>query len=491
MKEQKQINISLFDQEKERSALGAITLNPSFLKKAQDFLGSVQVFSAVRKTIFEKMLIVKLPWDAVILRAKLPKEAKSEFTINVMSSAMAIPWPLLRRYLEELKILAVKRAERNLLQGLNQANDNGKDALMAGYEYMEGLTRLEEIEKEKTKTFFDFEKEGIPDITCLIGRGLLSTVGYLLLAGKKGMRKTTVALSIAWNIVTGSPVFLRKDKDPACSFPIERKGKVLYLYIEGQPGFILNILAKQKEALEKLLGRKITDKEQKSIAIERVIDVFLDTPEGLSSLEKKIQSDDYVLVILDPLTRLVTSDINKGVHATPVVAALNNLSLKHNVSFLVCHHIRKGGEKESLDPMDDILGSVVLYNGAESVIRIARHRQDKTNLMKELRFEVRNAAQINPLTILLDPDSFLPHYITEAEEVTTAAVTAETLADFITKAFKGKPARASNVVDLAKKHYEVSKSRIYQVFAEGEADGILGKDKQGRWYVLGSQGKLL
>jgi len=476
----KQTNINLFDQEKERSALGAIALSPSFLKKAQDFLGSVEVFTSSREIIYKKMLTLKPPWDSVILRGKLTGEVKSEFSIAVMSAATAIPWNMLKRYLEELKTLAVKREQKDLLEGLNQASENGKDPREALNDYIEGFAKLEDTQADKgeVETAQELLNAELPKKRYFIGMGLLPIEGFSMIVGKPKLRKTTLALYECLCGATKTDLFLRENEDKRFAFPLENGFTSLYLYSEGSRAFFKTIFRKQKEGLEQLTRREITDKEMNKIKLVRNRDIFLDTKPGQAKLKKLLRANASDLVVLDPLARMVTGDLSDAKDVLKVISLLDKLGQEFGCAFLLVHHSRKGtGESKSEDPYDEILGSVVWRMSYESCIMVlGRSSKRRSALMQDLLFELRNEPEPMPRSVKFDPDTLIPRPLTDDEKLREKSITMEQVVEILKTEYNGSE-RETLFTEALGERFEVTPKHIYNLLKEAQEAGLVTKER--------------
>ncbi|MBA7617663.1 hypothetical protein ES703_24979 [subsurface metagenome] len=444
------------DLEKEGKAIGLPTVHEVLKKKGKGkvdlpFLESLTSYATENEAVFEQELkdIRQYALHRRALGMSLTMEGKDYEQINEE----------LREYLEECQ----------------EALSQGKD--------------------ERPRSLTQDLKDGIPEIRYLVGNGLLPCEGYSMVCGKAKNRKTTLVLYFALCLATKTPVLLREDRGKQYAFPTLQKGKTLYLYGEGQAGFVLKVLKCQKEGLEKLIERDITEEETDLIERKRNKDVFLDTEEGITALKRLLKAEHYDLVIIDPLSLFTTGDIDRSQSAVVVVRTLETLSLEFGCLFLIVHHGRKDSREkdktENEDIMDNILGSSSLRNHYEGCIFIERRGKKTASLLKQFTFEFRNAESPLPMNVMIDPKTHIPFPKDDREILSISVVDVPKLADFLRDELGGE-AYPTELVDLACKHFEVKEGRIFDVLAEGKVRGVFEKDKGrgGKWRLVGKEEEL-
>ncbi len=207
-----------------------------------------------------------------------------------------------------------------------------------------------EIKTPKSYTLLEIMEMNLPEPKWAVP-GILPE-GLSILAGKPKMGKSAMALNIALAIAQRGRAFE--------SIQVEQ-GSVLYLGLEDTFRRIQN----------RVLKADVTAK-----GMENMHFVF-EWPKmsngGLSILENKIKAiDNLRLVVIDTLQKI--RPIRKGNH-NPYggdyddVSNLKSIADKHEVSFLVNHHLRKGG---SDDPFDTVSGTLGLTGAADGSLILER-----------------------------------------------------------------------------------------------------------------------
>jgi len=509
--EKKKEGKDLFSLDYEKDILGCILIKGSdWLATAKALLGKTEVkafYSPEAQAIYQACLdlekkgkVIGLPTVHEVLKKKGKGKIDLPFLESLTSYANENE-ALFEQELRDIRQFALHREAVGTAMMIE-----GKDFATILQEQKAFVEECQEAlsqgKDERPRTLTQDLKDGIPAIAYLVGDGLLPKAGYVMIAGKSKNRKSTLALYFAHCLATKTNVFQGKGGDNRYAFPTIQRGKTLYLFAEGQRGFILGILKRQKEGLEReIIKRTITEEETDLIETKLNQDakVFLDTDEGVVALERLLKAEHYDLVIIDPLTLFVTGDIDKSQSALKIVRTLETLSHKYGCLFLVVHHGRKDRPEASKDieVMDNILGSSIFRNNFESGLYLEKRKkgtgaEDETgSLFKKITFEFRNAKTPPPLSVAIDPQSFLPFVVEEKEVMSYAGVDVYKLRDFVNDYFKGE-ALPNELVNAASKHFDVGTKRIYNVLKEGDLRGVFEKEKKrgGKWRVAKEEEEL-
>jgi len=143
----------------------------------------------------------------------------------------------------------------------------------------------------------------------------------------------------------------------------------------------------------------------------------LNIPEGtdyntyiIDSIKLLVEATDAKIVIIDNMTKLVSSDTDKAKVAKPLMDDLNNLKFEHNLTLLLLEHTRKTecGRPISLN---DLQGSKMKSNFADSVFSIGVSTKDKNmRYIKQLKCrsaEIEYTAENVPVYEVVKENSFL------------------------------------------------------------------------------------
>lgn len=157
-------------------------------------------------------------------------------------------------------------------------------------------------------------------------------VGLCCLAGRPKVGKSYLALQIAVAVGTGGMMFDERVEP----------GNVLYLALEDSPRRLKTRLIEQGAP------------ETTNIRFETR---WATLPEGLIDLQAAIQTNNFALVVIDTLSRLLggldQQDVSK---ITPIFDRLQHITTDYDLTMLGLDHHRKPFGREG-DPIDDLLGT--------------------------------------------------------------------------------------------------------------------------------------
>ena len=168
------------------------------------------------------------------------------------------------------------------------------------------------------------EEDRFPELKPIV-EGLMNAEELHLFSAAAKSGKTMLQINLAIAVAGGTP-FLGKFKT--------HKGKVLIIQTEVSEGNF------QKRV------RKIVGDDYKEIQDSILISnnrPKIDTKEGLMLLDQIIKEHNPLLVILDPLYTLHTSNEDSSSEIAPVLTNLREVIIKNKTSCLLIHHQGKGG----------------------------------------------------------------------------------------------------------------------------------------------------
>lgn len=394
-------------------------------------------------------------------------------------------------YAKDLNELTIRREiEKSASEILNRAKDGSKTGEIIE-ETLERFTNLRKTQRQKIKTITAKQliETHLPEDQYLIGEGLVPKQGYTMLCGKAKEGKTMLALSMALSLAVGIP-FLMKRGGNVGYFPVPEPKKSLFLLRENVDKTVQTFLKKQIGGLERKIGKDIS-KSLDLISFVRPKTTYLDLKKGLRELKNLLSEYRPDLIIVDPLSRFLYSDMNKMETAIKVANAIDNLGEEFGCAFLLLHHFRKLGkdDTETGDVFDRITGSSGWRNSYVSCLALERRHKGRSSNIKRLSFEFRTHEPIDPVTVKQDPQTLLFEQITE-EEVFEGTSTVEGLVELIQKEFKAG-ARYNLICKVAYQRFGVGKGRVSNLLKTAIEQGLISKEKgrEGKYYVL-SQTKL-
>jgi RecA-family ATPase len=99
--------------------------------------------------------------------------------------------------------------------------------------------------------------------------------------------------------------------------------------------------------------------------------IKIDTQEGFDRVSAEIGRFKPGLVVIDPIYKIVSGDLLSTNHIQKLTDWLDSLMDAHGISIVLVHHSRKGSGEETWGS-DNMLGSSIFNNWADSIIEIQR-----------------------------------------------------------------------------------------------------------------------
>jgi hypothetical protein len=213
--------------------------------------------------------------------------------------------------------------------------------------------------------------------------------GLVIVGGRPKVGKSWLALQMAVSVASGGKFFDR-DVD---------QGKVLFIAMEDNPRRLQSRLNKIGVAGD--------------IKIETAYEWRQLNEGGADDLIKEIQSNQYKLIIVDPLNRLLLGLDQKDSPQIPaILAALQNETINQNTTIEFVDHTRKPNAFNP-DPIDDILNMTGKTSIADVTMAIYK-TQGKAGA--ELKGRGRDIEDID-LAISWDPTTCCWQYDGKADDI--------------------------------------------------------------------------
>lgn len=236
----------------------------------------------------------------------------------------------------------------------------------------------------KSKSVGDILKTPLPKPKELIGEGILSVGHKMLLYGKPKTLKSGAVKRLMLSASTGADWL---------GFHTT-KCKVLYVQLE----------LTDYEIQERLGLMKPTQTSEGACFIWTTRYLKLDTLAGAAELDDEISCLKPELVIIDPIYKVLSGDMNRSVFVMPMLDNMDLLIEKHQVGVVMVHHQRKGaleGNRPGKDNgAEEMAGAFSFGAWPDTVIGVKRRQS-------ELTFTVdfaRNARKdFDPIRSRIDP----------------------------------------------------------------------------------------
>lgn len=163
--------------------------------------------------------------------------------------------------------------------------------------------------------------------------------GLAILAGRPKAGKSWLALQFALGVAAGGMVFDKR---------VDR-GKVLYLALEDSPGRLKKRMLKQEWRAGLQADFMTLGEYGKQVGNL--------LKGGAEKIAAQIRANGYRLVVVDTLSRAIRGDQNDPDVMTASLEPLQEMAHKHDCAVLLIDHHRKPGGFDTVNAIDDILGS--------------------------------------------------------------------------------------------------------------------------------------
>lgn len=491
-----------YDLSYEQTVLGSLLLGdpkgliPKVVKIFGD-LGKHVFYHQTNQLIYQAILDLydqKKPTVPLSVRSYLKENLKQDIPeshlVDLFKHDLAPG--ITEHFAKELRDLATRREIEKLTSQIAEKIRDGTKTSALIEQIQTKVTGLRQnlIEAPEPITARHLLETPLPENQYLIGEGLVPNRGYTMLVGKAKEGKTMEALQMVLCLAAGVS-FLTKKGEKEGLFPVPDPKRSLFLLRENTDTTIKTFLQKQRVGLEEKLGKSI-DKSLDLINFDRPKTTYLDLKEGLAELRNLLNTYKPDLVVIDPLSRFLTSDMSKMETAIKVANTIDSLGEEFGCAFLLVHHFRKLGKDatEAGDIFERITGSSGWRNCYVSCLALEPRHKRRSRHIKRLSFEFRTHEPIDPVTVERNPETLLFEQITE-EEVFEGTSTVERVVEIISKDFKSG-VRYALITEIAAQKFGVRKTRVAELLKKGIEQGLIGKEKgrDGKYYAL-SQTKFL
>jgi hypothetical protein len=202
--------------------------------------------------------------------------------------------------------------------------------------------------------------------------GLLVMGGTSLTVAKPKVGKSTLLRHLAFCVARGLP-FLGRDVT---------KGAVIYIALE----------EKRSEIVKQFRAMGCTEHDQIHIHVGAV------TGEALAELARVIEELSPVLVIIDPLFKMVrVPDANDYARVTAALEPLTELARQAGAHIALCHHRGKGEREDG----DAVLGSTAIFGAVDTLVSMTK-RSDRRVVNSTNRY----GEDLEDLILILDKETY-------------------------------------------------------------------------------------
>ena len=188
------------------------------------------------------------------------------------------------------------------------------------------------------------------------------------------------------------------------------------------------------------------------------------------------QNKDARMVIVDTLKKIRPNRGSRDLYDADyeIGAALQKLSHKHGIAFLIVHHLRKADAID--DPMDMISGSTGLTGSVDGSLVLARSRGEEDAV---LHISGRDIEDDAPLSLKFDQATALWEKI----GIASPDMTPERQKIMSIMRDTGNPVTARQVAGFIGKEYETVRKRMAAMESAGDIQIDSGNRSTGYYYV--------
>ncbi len=304
-----------------------------------------------------------------------------------------------------------------------------------------------------------------------INRGLVPRGGFILLAGLTKQGKTTITLQLCLRLIQGHCTFLQ-------DFQIQATPRILYIFAENSPQGLQNIIRKQLSGFT----WKPSEDDLNSLIFQPRGRMFLDNNKGLSVLKKLVDINIPDLVVLDPISRFISKDINDMRIVNSLFDGL--LEIGNNITWFFIHHYRKPSRNDINESIYKTMGSSAFANNCDTFIGLERTDKHRTGLYSTLYITLRRDKPIEPINLYWDTDSLLFEAV-EKKEVLSGGVKEIDVIKVLKEDLEGKAAY-TQLTELVSDKFKITKQRVGKLLKDAKELGLVDKENGhfGRWFCL-------
>jgi hypothetical protein len=318
-------------------------------------------------------------------------------------------------------------------------------------------------------TLGDLISTDLPDPPALVEGGLAPGTGYTLLAGEPKAAKTTLTLQLCLSLISGKP-FLDQ-------FPVHSAPRILYVYAEGSPSMLQNIVKPQIQGGD----WNIVDKDMERLVFCDGRGISLNTKKGFDKLKSLIGEHTANVCVLDPIGLIYTRNTKDTDAVADFTASLNSISASTGVGWFLIGHVRKPRQEDSSQSfIHRILGSTAWIAYAEAIWGLQKAHIHRSDRLKKLQFLLRRAVTPPPLYLALDPNTRL--FTVSEEGASHRFVDVEDIVLELRR-FEPEGIAATRFAEECAMKYGVTDEYIFRLLNAAKLQGLANKGdgRYGKW----------
>ena len=231
------------------------------------------------------------------------------------------------------------------------------------------------MEPQNLNEFLDW----VPDYPdAILGQGLMYTQTKTIIYGRYKSMKSMLAQRLALSIVRG---------EPWLGFQTPAEGASVFYMQSEIPHRQL-----QKRFQTMVQGRRDF---KKPLTVWTEHSLKLDSKEGLSKLERKLEQNPSDVLIIDPIYKVLTGDMKEQGQISAFLDNMDALIDRHGVTIVLISHAKKAIQEEGEWGSDDLLGSVFFSAWPDSIFQVRRDHGLLTVKFEVLRHAEEEIPAVN------------------------------------------------------------------------------------------------
>jgi RecA-family ATPase len=266
------------------------------------------------------------------------------------------------------------------------------------------MPKLQVIPKRGVTSVGELLDETFPEENHIIGSGLLTNMGMLVIGGPPKTYKSFICNSIAYHLVTATPLFgadrAVRGVEREFTFPIKSSHKVLLLEQEigrqNIQGRFQQLVAKVDPASRILVREKVFINSKDH-------EMNLDTERGRVYIARIVEKVKPGVVCFDPLMEFHNSDENSASEMAKVLHGIDWLQERFPFSSILVHHLSKPTRDNPRKGPDMLRGSSVLHGKGDSFMLLTPNQKEQG--VVHVDFTIRQGRPIDGMTIAIDFDT--------------------------------------------------------------------------------------
>ena len=280
-------------------------------------------------------------------------------------------------------------------------------------------------------SFKDFIYKKMPTPRWAV-ESIWSEEAHGIIAGQAKSYKTLIALDLAVSVASGTNFLGR--------YPVPKKGPVIFVQAENQPGAIQDRtmrIANSRGLLDEVTfgeGDSINWKPGVDLPMNFVNnypDFNLASDEGFEILEGWMDQAKPKLVVLDPWYLFAVGvDENSAREVSPILKGLMDLKQKYNCGTVLVHHYRKPKEDEGNDALAKISGTSVFGRWFQSALLVTAGDEAQSAVITPYHREFPPQGSIQVGFDLGNPES-LDYDLDVTEKKDTIRTLAQAMVDLV------------------------------------------------------------